>query len=125
MKQLFYSMVLILSAFVVNAQSIDGVWEEVSTPGHKNSTIVICQIDDQVYLTASWYFNGQHIVWKGEGFRDGNKIEYLIVHSKYVTGWATKANHKLSVSSDGKTLNGSWTNTRNESGTLKFIKKEN
>ncbi len=123
MKKVVILAIVLFGSFSIYSQNIDGVWEETSTTEHKNSTVVICQLGDNVYLTCYWEFRGAPIVWKGEGKREGNRIAFDYEHSKLVTGWDPKGKQVLTISGDGKKMTGTWSNTRNESGPLTYIRK--
>lgn len=107
---------------VSSAASISGVWREVSTSDHVNSYVVFSQDGSAIYVTCYWEFKGTSIVWHGRGYRNGNYVEYNYKHSDMAPGWSVEGVQKLTVSVDGRVMDGQWSNSRGESGYVKFIK---
>ena len=116
----FFFLLLSINLF---GQDINGVWSETSTADHENSTVVICQLGEQVYLTCYWEYKGQPVVWKGECTRNGNQLEFDTKHAKIIKGWDPNVRQKLTISNDGKSMSGKWVNSKNESGSVSYIKK--
>jgi hypothetical protein len=104
------------------ADSISGLWKEVSTPKHENSYVVFSQDAGLLFVTCYWEFEGTPIVWHGVGSAWGNQVEYAYKSTKIRSGWDPVGKQEMTLSPDGKTLTGTWKNTRGESGPLKFIK---
>ena len=104
------------------ADPISGLWKEVSTPKHENSYVVFSQDAGMLFVTCYWEFEGTPIVWHGVGSAWGNQVEYAYKSTRIRSGWDPIGKHELTLSADGKTLSGTWKNTRGESGPLKFIR---
>jgi hypothetical protein len=117
--------VIFVLFFTMNtfSQDINGVWEETSTPDHQNSTVVICQLGNQVYLTCYWEFKGKPVVWKGECTRKGNQLEFGTKHAKIIKGWDPNVRQHLTISDNGKSMSGKWQNSNGDSGKLSYVKK--
>jgi hypothetical protein len=104
------------------ADPISGLWKEVSTPKHENSYVVFSQDAGMLFVARYWEFEGTSIVWHGIELVWGNQVEYAYKSTRIRSGWDPIGKHEMTLSSDGKTLTGTWKNSRGESGPLKFIK---
>lgn len=103
-------------------QNIGGVWREVSSNDIKDSIVLISQDGNRITICSSWMNRGSQIMWQGVGSIKGGKIIYQIKHTKYPAGWGVEGTHELELSADGTTMNGKWSNTKGETGPLKFVK---
>jgi hypothetical protein len=120
---MFFAVSAIFMATYVNAQqNIGGVWRETSASEIKNSIVVVSQSGTDLTLCSSWEYRGTQIVWQGRGSINGGQVTYKIKHTLYPAGWGVEGTHKLELSSDGRSMSGTWTNTKGESGPLKFEK---
>ena len=118
---MFIAVLGVLMAAHVNAdQNIGGVWRETSTSGIKDSIVVVSQDGANLTLCSSWMNRGSQIVWHGRGSINGRQVTYKIKHTLYPAGWGVEGTHKLELSGDGISMSGTWTNTKGESGPLKF-----
>jgi hypothetical protein len=75
-----------------------------------------------LFVACYWEFEGTSIVGHGVGSVWGNQVEYALKSTRIRSGLDPDGRHELTLSADGKTLSGTWKNTRGESGPLKFIK---
>ena len=125
MKAVGLALLLLLTAPAVRAgDSISGLWEEVSTPGHKSSFVVFSQDGETVHVACYWEFKGQPVVWHGKGTRKGGKVKYSYSTTRGPAKWEPYGVHDLTLSKDGKSMTGTWTNQKKQTGPLKFIRKK-
>ncbi|MBN2496907.1 MAG: hypothetical protein JXR96_20115 [Deltaproteobacteria bacterium] len=117
-------VIVLLAPEALADDSISGLWKETSTPGHKSSFVVFSQDGEQVVASCYWEHEGRSIVWHGIGTRKGRRIAYRVTHTRYPQGWVRLGEHRLTLSEDGKTMTGRWTNSRQESGLLVFVRKK-
>jgi hypothetical protein len=121
------SLVFLIVLYVPMAmagETISGLWQETSTPDYKSSHVIFSQDGEEIVVTCYWEFKGQKVVWHGHGTRRGKQVVYTITHTVCPPDFAQKGEHKLTISPDGKTMTGKWSNARKESGPLKFVRKK-
>jgi len=118
------ALLLLTTPAVLAGDSISGLWQEVSTPEHKSSFVVFSQDGEKVHVACYWEYRGQEVVWHGKGTRKGHRVKYAYNTTRGPSNWEPYGVHDLTLSKDGKTMTGTWTNQRKESGPLKFIRKK-
>lgn len=113
--------VLVLMLFLAVAASseviIDGVYDEV---GDSSSFMIFAQDGDVIHAMGYWVSNGSPCVWFGEGKRSGNTFSYSF---RYSIGKSYSGTHTWTISSDGRTLTGTWKTSDGRSGSASLKKR--
>lgn len=120
----FYACTLVFSqlAFSQNKTSIDGVWKDDNN-GVSNAVAIFSEQDNnQIVFTHYLEWKGQKFIESGIGKREGNVIICKVKVTTPIEGWATEGVHTLTISEDGKSLNGTYSDNKSRSGSLSFIK---
>jgi hypothetical protein len=102
--------------------AIDGVWKDDNS-GVKNAVAIFSeQEDNQIVFAHYLEWKGQKFVESGVGIRDGNTITYTVKVTVPIEGWATEGIHILTISEDGKSLKGTYSDNKNRHGEIAFVK---
>jgi len=113
--------VLVFTLFITVAASsevvMDGVYDEV---GDSSSFMIFAQEGDVIHAMGYWVSNESPCVWFGEGKRMGNTFSYTF---KYSIGKSYSGTHTWKISSDGRTLTGTWTTSDGRSGSATLKKR--
>lgn len=67
-------------------------------------------------------WKGKPFLEKGRGKIYGRKLDYFVVVTKPIPGWALTGEHFLTLSADGKTLRGAFEDENGNIGALVFKK---
>jgi hypothetical protein len=127
-KRLFFLLffIVILSNFgysqnknAVSKIDINGIWEDIN-PGVQNAVAIISEQNGKVIFSHYLEWKGQKFVESGTGKRTGNTIIYTVDVTLPIEGWATKGTHTLTLSEDGKTLEGTFVDNKKREGPIAF-----
>lgn len=124
-KSYLFLLLIILVTTVGYSQnkiSIDGVWEDDNS-GVKNAIAIFSeQENNQILYTHYLEWNGQKFVESGIGYREGNTITVAVKVTTTIEGWATEGTHVLTISEDGKSLKGTYSDSMDRHGEIAFKK---
>jgi hypothetical protein len=120
MKRILQVVILVaaLALFVVvgsamAGNSLDGLWEG----GRPDSSVIISQDGNDVYLAVYVIIDGEAYVQHGQGKRAGNNVTFAMKTTSNVKNWPLTQDFKATVSGDGNSISG--TNTH-KLGTFPF-----
>ena len=119
---LLLALLSIQIGFAQHKISIDGVWKDDNVAVSNAVAIFSEQDNNQVVFAHYLEWNDQKFIENGIGIRDGNTITYTVKVTTPIEGWATEGIHTLVISSDGKRLEGTYSDNKNRSGAITFIK---
>ena len=99
-----------------------GLWRDSNTTDYKNSTILFSVEGSQLEMMHYMEWKGKPFLEKGRGKIYGRKLDYFVVVTKTIPGWALTGEHFLTLSADGKTLRGAFEDENGKIGALVFKK---
>ena len=104
--------------------NVNGLWEDAtSSSAFSHCTAIFAQDGDSIFVTHYLEFNGQPFVEYGSGTIQGDTLIYEVKVTQQIPGWATSGTHQLILSEDKKTLKGTYTDNKGNTGELVFKKK--
>ena len=106
----------------ITSKELTGLWRDSNTAVYKNSSIIFSVEGSNVEMLHYMEWKGQPFVEKGRGKIYGRKLDYFVVVTKSIPGWALTGEHFLSLSSDGRTLRGAFEDENGILGPLVFKK---
>lgn len=120
----FFLLFLSNSGFSQNKTNIpkidiNGVWEDINS-GVQNAVAIISEQNGKIIFSHYLEWKGQKFVESGTGKRNGNTIVYTVDVTLPIEGWATKGTHTLTLSEDGNTLKGTFTDNKKREGPISF-----
>ena len=101
---------------------INGVWEDSNSSAFQNTVLVLSEQDGKVNVAHYLEWKGKKFVESGTGTREGNSIVYTAKVTLPIEGWAKEGTHTLTLSEDGKTLRGVYSDNNNKNGPIVFKK---
>lgn len=139
MKKLLFisfiiSIILSIAAFTTDTNSTDnnlgnigaaelaGLWTDSNSTVFKNSSIIFSVEGSQLEMMHYMEWKGKPFLEKGRGKIYGRKLDYFVVVTKPIPGWALTGEHFLTLSADGKTLRGAFEDENGNIGALVFKK---
>ncbi len=99
----------------------NGIWADSNSTAFTNG-YAIFSVDLHGKLTMAHYveFNGTPMIEKGIGFCTHNTLSYDVFVTKAIPGWPTTGQHVLTLSENGNTLRGYYTDSKGKKGPLVF-----
>ena len=139
MKKYFVTIAIILTIFGVSAYSLDndkvvneeqkliadqltGLWSDSNSTEFNNSYIIFSVEGNHIDMMHYLEYHGKPMVEKGKGQIYGRRLDYFVVVTKPIPGWAVTGEHFLTLSSDGTTLRGAFEDEKGNLGKLVFKK---
>jgi len=124
-----------LMAFTNNNSSMDkggetatienelaGLWRDSNNTVFKNSSIIFSVEGSNIEMLHYMEWKGQPFVEKGRGKIYGRKLDYFVLVTHSIPGWALTGEHFLTLSADGRTLRGAYEDELGNLGVLVFKK---
>jgi len=117
----FVSLFILFSFSVIfsNAQdkiNLNGLWKDSCGTYFSNCYAIISQDGNTISFSHYLEFKGQSFVETGKGELVGRTVKYAVKVTLQINGWATEGVHELTLSEDGKTLRGNFTDNKGNSG---------
>jgi hypothetical protein len=106
-------VLFVVAGSAIAGNSLDGLWGG----GGPDSSVIISQDGNDVYLTVYVLIDGEAYVQHGQGKRAGNNVTFSLKTTSNVKKWPLTQEYKATVSGDGNSISG--TNT-NKLGTSPF-----
>ena len=139
MKKTIFIGILVLVSFGIMAFSYDetfmkpsgasisvidlaGLWRDSNRTAYQNSSIIFSVEGSNLEMLHYMEWKGQPFVEKGKGKIYGRNLDYFVVVTKPIVGWALTGEHFLTLSEDGKTLRGAYEDELGNLGALVFKK---
>ena len=105
------------------ANQLSGLWADANTNEHFNNGYVIFSVEgNHVEMMHYLEYKGTPMVEKGKGQLYGRRLDYFVVVTRPIPGWALTGEHFLTLSADGKTLTGAFEDEKGNLGKLNFKK---
>lgn len=117
----FLSVFILFSGLILRAQdniNLNGIWRDSTSTEFTNCYAVISQDGNKITINHYLEWKGQPFVESGKGTLKGRNLQYKVKVTLQIKGWATKGVHELILSSDGKTLRGSYKDNAGNSGPI-------
>ena len=86
--------------------NINGLWSGVNNENFKNNQLIIAQDSDKIVMTHYLEFKGVSMVEYGIGAIKGDSVEYDVIVTKAIPGWALKGKHILKLNTGFGGVNG-------------------
>jgi hypothetical protein len=102
--------------------ALSGLWRDSNTTVYKNSSIIFSVEGSNMEMLHYMEWEGKPFVEKGRGKIYGSKLDYFVVVTNPIPGWAMTGEHFLTISSDGRTLRGAFEDENGILGSLVFKK---
>lgn len=99
------------------AYDINGLWKEPSF----DSWITITQEGQQTDMIMVYFYEGRMETYKGNGNINGDSVSYNTHWVKNPRNNADNLLH-ITLSPDGNTMNGKWSNSRGQSGNFTWLR---
>lgn len=106
----------------IRSEELSGLWADSNSTSFKNGYVIFSVEGNQVEMMHYLEFKGQPLVEKGRGRIIGRKLDYFVVVTRPIPGWAVTGEHFLTLSPDGKTLRGAYEDEKGNLGKLVFKK---
>ena len=103
------------------ADQLSGLWKD-SNSTLNNAYAIFSVEGSQLEMMHYLEYNGKPMVEKGRGKLIGRRLDYFVVVTKQIPGWAMTGEHFLTLSQDGKTLRGAFEDEKGNVGPLVFKK---
>ena len=103
--------------------SITGLWADSNSAAFTNCHAIFSEKDGKVSFAHYLEFNGTGMVEEGKGTITGNKVQYDVIVTKAIPGWALAGTHILTLSDDGKKLSGIFKDAKGNTGPIVFVKR--
>ena len=100
---------------------LSGLWKD-SNSTLNNAYAIFSVEGSQLEMMHYLEFEGKPMVEKGRGKLIGRRLDYFVVVTKSIPGWAMTGEHFLTLSQDGKTLRGAYEDEKGNVGPLVFKK---
>ena len=125
---------LIITAFTFKVNDIDlgeqeliakqltGLWADSSGTDFSNGRLIFSVEGTNVEMMHYIEYKGKPMVEKGKGQIYGRRLDYFVVVTKSIPGWALTGEHFLTLSGDGTTLRGAYEDEKGNLGKLVFKK---
>jgi hypothetical protein len=107
---------------VVTGAALAGLWRDSNTTVYKNSSIIFSVEGSNIEMLHYMEWQGKPFVEKGRGKIYGSRLDYFVVVTNPIPGWAMTGEHFLTISSDGRTLSGAFEDENGTLGSLVFKK---
>ena len=104
------------------AQQLTGLWADSNSTDFSNGRIIFSVEGTNVEMMHYLEYKGKPMVEKGKGQIYGRRLDYFVVVTKSIPGWALTGEHFLTLSGDGKTLRGAYEDEKGNLGKLVFKK---
>jgi hypothetical protein len=127
-KLLIVGSLLILLAGCVQKPNLNGFWRDDSKPPFKNCYACYAVDGNTLQMMHFFQYGKKPFFETGIGTveetPEGLVLKYDVVVRQTVDDWATKGYHELTLSKDGKVLEGFYISEKGARGKLKFIKRD-
>tara|TARA_B100000809_G_scaffold221129_1_gene229237 strand:- start:71 stop:499 length:429 start_codon:yes stop_codon:yes gene_type:complete len=107
---------------LITPGELAGLWRDSNNTTYKNSSIIFSVEGANIEMLHYMEWKGQPFVEKGRGKIYGRKLDYFVVVTKSIVGWALTGEHFLTLSADGRTLRGAYEDELGNMGALVFKK---
>ena len=104
------------------AQQLTGLWADSSGTDFSNGRLIFSVEGTNVEMMHYIEYKGKPMVEKGKGQIYGRRLDYFVVVTKSIPGWALTGEHFLTLSGDGTTLRGAYEDEKGNLGKLVFKK---
>ncbi|NPU86253.1 MAG: hypothetical protein HPY65_17375 [Syntrophaceae bacterium] len=84
------------------AADINGIWK------NDGQTMIFLQEGGNIQVMCTYRGGSGIVTWYGQGSIQGNRVEYYLHHANTDKPGTYNHYHAFTVSSDGKTMNGTW-----------------
>jgi hypothetical protein len=106
----------------IGTAELAGLWRDSNTTVYKKSTVLFSVEGSQLEMMHYMEWKGKPFLEKGRGKIYGRKLDYFVVVTKPIPGWALTGEHFLTLSADGRTLRGAFEDENGTIGALVFKK---
>ena len=103
------------------AEQLSGLWKD-SNRTLNNAYAIFSVEGSQLEMMHYLESGGKAMVEKGRGKLIGRRLDYFVVVTKQIPGWAMTGEHFLTLSNDGRTLRGAYEDEKGNVGPLVFKK---
>lgn len=100
--------------------NISGLWNGVNNENFKNNQLIIAQDSSTIIMTHYLEFKGISMTEYGIGSIKGDKVEYDVIVTKAIPGWAVKGKHILKLNKAKDSLIGTYDAGKGNTGEIVF-----
>ena len=121
-----FLFIFCVASFAIAGENFSGIWED-KNPDTVNSQYIYSQFGNKVQVVGYFEYKGVPCVWSGIGTVNGNEVEHTVNYSKrypHPTWKGADGKLVLTLSPDGRTLNGKWHNNNGDSGSKIIVKRK-
>ena len=108
--------------------SINGLWRDDSAPPFTNCYASYASNGSDLKMMHFFQYEGKPFFEVGTGTivntPEGTVLKYHVKVKQTIDDWATSGYHELTLSEDGKILDGFYISEKGAKGKLKFIKRD-
>lgn len=100
---------------------ISGIWADSACTGNfSECELTIAQRGNDLHMMHTLKFKKQFFMEEGDGKIDSNHVQWDVLVTRQIPGWATAGTHFLSLSKDKKTLRGHYEDNKGNKGPIVF-----
>jgi hypothetical protein len=102
----------------------DGIWDSASSKDFSNSSLSYYSVNNNLYMTHFFKYKGQPFFEIGRGTYENGVLKYNVKVIQNIDDWPNEGYHQLTLSEDGKEMNGFYIDANGRRGSLRFARQK-
>jgi len=104
------------------SSNLSGLWSGTNNENFKNNQLIIAQDNSKIVMTHYLEFKGISMTEYGIGTIKGDNVEYDVIVTKAIPGWALKGKHILKLNKAKDSLIGIYDAGNGNTGKIVFTR---